>query len=159
MWCFDEFHDEHQILVTGSTRLDMLRKRDDLLQSRYHHLRLHSLSVKELGIKKQHDFLTLLELGGFPEPYFFGSKIKARRWSTEYRSLLVTLESLGIGIISDLANLKLLSLRLPELVDSPLSVNALQEDLQVTHKTLSRWLTILENVYMIFRLPLPLGCH
>jgi len=42
--------------------------------------------------------------------------------------------------------------RLPQLVGSPLSVNALREDLQVTHKAVSRWVTILERLYAIFRL-------
>ena len=43
-------------------------------------------------------------------------------------------------------------LRLPDLVASPLSVNALREDLQLSHKTVARWLMILENLYMIFRI-------
>lgn len=47
-------------------------------------------------------------------------------------------------------------LRLPDLVGSPLSINALREDLQVSHKTLSRWLDIFERMYAIFRLP-PFG--
>ena len=153
---YDEFHDEHEILVTGSARLDMLRKSGDSLQGRHHHLRLHPLSVKELEINTQKDFLSLMELGGFPEPYFSNSKIEAKRWSTEYRSLLVNQESTSIETISDLSKLELLSLRLPELVGSPLSVNALRGDLQVAHKTLTRWLTILENIYMIYRLP-PFG--
>ena len=134
----------------------MLRKSGDSLQGRYHHLRLHPLSVKELGIKTQQDFLTLLELGGFPEPYFSNSKIEAKRWSTNYRSLLVNQESTSIATISDLSKLELLSLRLPELVGSPLSINSLREDLQLAHKTVTRWLNILENIYMIYRLP-PFG--
>jgi uncharacterized protein len=153
---YDEFHQDHEILVTGSARLDLLRKSGDSLQGRYHHLRLHPLSVKELGIKNQKDFLSLLELGGFPEPYFSGSKVEAKRWSTNYRSLLVNQESVSIETISDLSKLELLSLRLPELVGSPLSINSLREDLQLAHKTVSRWIEILENIYMIYRLP-PLG--
>ena len=169
MWCFDEihkysswrdflkgvydeFHQEHRILVTGSARLDMLRKSGDSLQGRYHHLRMHPLSVKELGITSQEGFLQLLELGGFPEPWFSGSAIEAKRWSTNYRSLLVNQESISIETISDLSKLELLSLRLPELIGSPLSINGLREDLQLAHKTVSRWLDILENIYMIFRL-------
>jgi predicted AAA+ superfamily ATPase len=41
---------------------------------------------------------------------------------------------------------------LPERVGSPLSVNALREDLQVSHKTVSGWLAILERLYAVFRL-------
>ena len=43
-------------------------------------------------------------------------------------------------------------LRLPELVGSPLSINALREDVQVTHKTVANWLHILERLYAIYRL-------
>jgi predicted AAA+ superfamily ATPase len=38
----------------------------------------------------------------------------------------------------------------------PLSINALREGLQVSHKTLSRWLQVLERLYVIFRIP-PFG--
>lgn len=149
---YDEFHKTHQILVTGSARLDLLRKSGDSLQGRYYHLRLHPLSMKELGLTTQEEFLKLLALGGFPEPYFLDSELEAKRWSTNYRSLLVNQESSSIEIISDLSKLELLSLRLPELVGFPLSLNALREDLQIAHKTVSRWMDILENIYMIYRL-------
>jgi len=43
-------------------------------------------------------------------------------------------------------------LRLPDLVGSPLSVNALREDLQVNHKTVESWLAALERLYAIFRI-------
>jgi uncharacterized protein len=149
---YDEFQDVHEILVTGSARLDMLRKSGDSLQGRYHHLRLHPLSVKELGLSRQEEFLELLALGGFPEPYFGKSAVESKRWSLNYRSLLVNYESPAIESISDLSKLELLSLRLPELVGSPLSLNALRQDLQVAHKTIDRWIGVLENVYMLFRL-------
>ena len=54
--------------------------------------------------------------------------------------------------MQDLGNLELLALRLPELVGSPLSVNALREDLQVSHKTVESWISILERLYAVFRL-------
>jgi uncharacterized protein len=149
---YDEFYNNHQIMVTGSARLDMLRKSGDSLQGRYHHLRLHPLSTKELNISEEKDFLELLELGGFPEPYFSKSAIEAKRWSLNYRSLLVNQESPAIETISDLSKLELLSLRLPELVGSPLSLNALRQDLQIAHKTITRWVNILENIYMIYRI-------
>jgi uncharacterized protein len=41
---------------------------------------------------------------------------------------------------------------LPSRVGSPLSIRSLREDLQVDHKTVERWLQILENLYVCFRL-------
>ena len=145
-----------QILVTGSARLDFYRHGGESLQGRYHLLRLHPLSVAELGIKTERALHDLLTLGGFPEPFFSGSEVEARRWSREYRNLLVREEITSLERVQDLGRLELMMLRLPELVGSPLSVNNLREDLQVSHKTASGWLAILERLYAVFRLP-PFG--
>lgn len=58
--------------------------------------------------------------------------------------------------VDDFGRFEHLMLRLPELVGSLLSVNALREDLQVSHKTVERWISILERLYAVFRLP-PFG--
>ena len=140
-----------RIVVTGSARLDLYRRGGDSLQGRYHLLRLHPLSVAELGIDSPSEFQQLLALGGFPEPFFGGSEVEARRWSREHRNLIVREEVTSLERVHDLGNLELLALRLPDLVGSPLSINALREDLQVSHKTVSTWLAILERLYAVFR--------
>jgi predicted AAA+ superfamily ATPase len=61
------------------------------------------------------------------------------------REDLVSLEH-----VQDIGSLELLMTRLPESVGSPLSVNSLSEQLQVSHKTISKWLAILERLYAIF---------
>jgi predicted AAA+ superfamily ATPase len=173
LWIFDEIHKyrpwrgylkglfdnrpaSQRILVTGSARLDLCRHGGDSLQGRYHLLRLHPLSVAEIGIKTQTDLRQMLALGGFPEPFFGGSQTEARRWSREYRNLLVREEIVSLERVQDLGTLELLMLRLPERVGSPLSINALREDLQVSHKALANWIGILERLYALFRLP-PFG--
>lgn len=145
-----------RILVTGSARLDYYRYSGDSLQGRYHMLRLHPLSAAELELQSPAELEQLMTLGGFPEPFFSGSETEARRWSREYRNLLIREEISSFESVRDLGNLELLALRLPELVGSPLSLNALREDLQVTHKTVAKWVAILERLYAVFRLP-PFG--
>lgn len=145
-----------KILVTGSARLDLYRFGGDSLQGRYHYLRLHPLSAAELGLKTAGDLKELLALGGFPEPFFSGSETEAKRWTREYRTRLVREDLADLERIQDLGNLELLVLRLPALVGSPLSVNALREDLQLGYKTVAKWLEGLERMYAIFRLP-PFG--
>src|SRR3989339_1222297 len=86
---YDQYHEEKKILVTGSARLDYYRFGGDSLQGRYHYLRLHPLSAAELKIKTPGDLSTLLELGGFPEPFFRQNRSKAKRWSLEYRERLI----------------------------------------------------------------------
>ncbi len=139
-----------QVLVTGSARLDFYRFGGDYLQGRYHYLRLHPLSLAELDDPAA--FEALLRLGGFPEPFLGGSEVEGRRWSREYRDRLVREEVTSLERIQDLGKLELLVLRLPDLVGSPLSINALREDLQVAHKTLASWLDVLERLYALFRL-------
>lgn len=168
LWVLDEIHKHRgwrnllkglwdgrrkgqRILVTGSARLDLVRRGGDSLQGRYHLLRMHPLSVAELDLRTSKDVDTLLRLGGFPEPYFGASETRARRWSREYRTLLVRDELTSLERVDDLTKVELLSLRLPELVGSPLSINALREDLQVNHKTVDRWVTLFERLFAIFR--------
>ncbi len=171
-WFFDEIHkyrgwrnylkglvDQHgrkqRILVTGSARLDLYRYGGDSLQGRYFYLRLHPFSVAELG--GHADALQeLLALGGFPEPFASGSERFARRWSMAYRERLVREEISTLETVSDLGRLELLAGALPDRVGSPLSLNALREDLQVSHQTVARWVDMLERVYGIFRL-MPFG--
>jgi uncharacterized protein len=145
-----------KILVTGSARLDYYRFGGDSLQGRYHYLRLHPLSVAELKIETASDLQVLLKLGGFPEPYFSSSEKEARRWSREYRTRLIREDLMALERVEDIGSLELLALRLPALVGSPLSLNSLREDLQVSHGSVKSWLEILERLYAIFRLP-PFG--
>ena len=169
LWIFDEIHKyrrwrnylkglyddrprAQKILVTGSGRLDLYRFGGDSLQGRYHLLRLHPFSVAELGISTEADLRSLLVLGGFPEPYLGGSANEARRWSREYRARLVREDVASLERVQDLGHLELLMTRLPDLVGSPLSINALREDLQVSHKTVGNWLAVLERLYAIVRL-------
>jgi predicted AAA+ superfamily ATPase len=173
LWVFDEIHKNRswrdllkglwdgrrpgqRILVTGSARLDLYRYGGDSLQGRYHLLRLHPLSVAELGARGGDVLGSLLQLGGFPEPFLSGSARTAARWSRQYRTLLVRDEITDLERVADLGKLELLMLSLPERVGSPLSLNALREDLQVSHKTVARWVDILERLYAVFRLP-PFG--
>jgi predicted AAA+ superfamily ATPase len=148
---FDEFGTRRRILVTGSARLDLYRFGGDSLQGRYFYLRLHPFSVAELG--GHADVLpALLALGGFPEPFLSGSERFARRWALAYRERLLREEVASLETVSDLGRLELLAGALPDRVGSPLSLNALREDLQVSHQTVSRWTDMLERVYGIFRL-------
>ncbi len=145
-----------RILVTGSARLDLYRHGGDSLQGRYHLLRLHPLSFREVGAKSEADLRRLLVLGGFPEPFLGGSEVEARRWSREYRARLVREDVADLERVEDLTALELLAMRLPELVGSPLSVNAVREDLGISHKSAASWIAILERMYAVFRLA-PLG--
>ena len=172
-WVFDELHkyrpwrnflkglydarrQGQRILVTGSGRLELFSFGGDSLQGRYHLHRLHPFSVAEAGIDDAGGLADLLRLGGFPEPFLGGKEIEARRWSRQNRTRLIEEDVTGMTSIRDLGRLEEMMLRLPDLVGSPLSINALREDLQVAHKTVAAWLDTLERLFALFRLP-PFG--
>lgn len=147
----DEFRDRRRILVTGSAQLDLYRFGGDSLQGRYHYLRLHPFSFAELDSPSTKELDALFQLGGFPEPFLRGSAAAARRWSAEYRHRILRDDIATLESVRDLGAMEQLMLALPERVGSPLSRNALREDLSLNHETVSRWLDIFEGVYAIFR--------
>jgi predicted AAA+ superfamily ATPase len=146
----DDQNGKREILVTGSARLDLARKAGDSLQGRYHLIRLHPLTYREISGANQKDLRELFNLGGFPEPFFSSSQTKADRWSNEYQSRLIDEDISRSERIVDLAAFEMLALRLPELVSNPLSVNALREDLGYNFATVRRWLLLLEKFYALF---------
>ena len=170
LWVFDEIHkfrswrnylkglydkkkSAQKILVTGSARLDLYRYGGDSLQGRYHFLRLHPLSLREISKGGSQAHLeSLFKLGPFPEPLFEGSEKQANRWSLEYKRRLVREDIATLENLQDLTKVEMLLNSLPAKVGSPLSINALREDLQVAHKSVAKWLDVLERVYSIFRI-------
>jgi predicted AAA+ superfamily ATPase len=169
---FDRYRDKYQFLVTGSARLDIYRKGGDSLQGRYHHLRLHPFSVAELlqrvsapvpfeplPIRRDPDseseaFLgQLLARGGFPEPLFAATERGLRRWHQQRLDRFFREDVRELEQLRDLSSIELLADALPERVGGPLSVNALREDLEVSHRAVSHWLEILERLYFSYRLP------
>lgn len=148
---FDKLGRRFKILVTGSAKLDIYRFGGDSLQGRYHLLRMHPLSLAELAPKKS-TLDDLMHFGGFPEPFYSKDEIDAKRWSLNYRTRLIREDITSLEQVSDLGRLELLFLRLPDLVGSPLSLNALREDLQTHHTTIAKWIEIFEKLYAIFRL-------
>ena len=90
--------------------------------------------------------------GGFPEPFSLQSEKESRRWSREHRSRVVLGDLKDLENVQDVGIIEKMAMRLPDLVGSPLSLNALRKDLQVSLQSISRWISTLENLYMIFRI-------
>jgi len=142
-------------IVTGSARLEVYRRGGDSLHGRYHAYRLHPLSLPEAGGGRE-ALDGLLRFGGFPEPFLRGSERHWRRWQRERLDRIVRDDVRDLERVREISLVELLADALPQRVGSPLSVKSLREDLEVAHDTAERWLTILENLYVCFRIP-PLG--
>ena len=167
---YDKEKEKYNIIVTGSARLDVYRRGGDSLMGRYHYYRLHPFSMREAlgipsslevfkplqfldqGIATDELFSTLIKFGGFPEPFIAKDETTLRRFHNERLERLVKEDIRDLETIRDLGSLQVLVEMLPEKVGSLFSLNALREDLQVAHKTVSLWVDILEKFYYHFRI-------
>ncbi len=153
---YDKNKGEQNYIITGSARLDYYRKGGDSLLGRYRYLRLHPFSINELGGKSSKDISELLKFGGFPEPLFSQSEKEQKLWCRERLYRIINDDIRDLEKLNEYSRLELLAESLNPRVGSLLSIKSLEEDLQVTQKTISHWIDILERVYYLFKV-LPYG--
>ena len=154
---YDKQKSKRKFLITGSGNLKHYNRGGDSLQGRYYSYRLHPFSLRELNSKPtKEDLNTLLNLNGFPEPLFSGSQRTLNRWHNERVSQLVREDIRDLERVRELDIMEILIDTLPQKIGSPLSVKSLKEDLEVSHETTERWISILESLFICFRIP-PFG--
>ena len=146
------------IVVTGSAKLDTFRKVGDSLAGRFFRFRLHPLDLKEIGAighsnNPEESLEQLLSLGGFPEPFLEGKAQYYNRWKKTHLDIILRQDLIDLENISQISSIETLIQLLRQKVGSPVSYNSLARDLQHSDKTIKRWLEILENMYIIFRVP------
>jgi len=168
---FDHFHSDYRFLVLGSGRLNVYRKGGDSLAGRYGLMSLWPFTVSELVNRRRswEEFRkdplaftpdpsagahwdSLERLSGFPEPYLSGRIEDYRRWSQAYHQQLVREDIRDLSGIREVELAATLFALLPSRVSSPLALQNLAEDLQVSHTAIRSWLDVLESLYLIFRL-------
>ncbi len=154
---YDKEKSKRHFLITGSGSLKHYSRGGDSLQGRYFSYRMHPFSLRELNPRPtKKDLKDLLNLSGFPEPLFAGSKKIYMRWQKERADGLVREDVRDLERVKELDILETLVSALPERVGSPLSIKNLKEDLEVSHETVERWICILESLFVCFRI-LPFG--
>lgn len=143
------------MLVTGSARMETFRQGGESLAGRYFTWRLHPFSVRELmathGVSAAQALARLLERGGFPEPCLAGDAGDADRWRTQYATDLVREDVLDFSRVHEVRALQLLFDLLRERVGSPLTLSSLAQALQISPTTATRYVEILEALYIVFR--------
>ncbi len=149
---YDTEKEKHQILVTGSARLNVYKKGGDSMAGRYHSWRLHPFSLSEIPTKLTpgQAFARLMTVGGFPEPFLDGSESAARRWRKERFDQVIKDDVRDLENIKNISTLTLLIDLLKQRVGSLIVVANLAEDLQVSQITINRWIQALEKMYYIF---------
>ena len=142
-----------RLLVTGSSKLDIYKKVGDSLAGRYFQYRLHPLDLKEIySCYMQKDaFAKLWEFGGFPEPFFEGSKVFYHRWKRSHLDVILKQDLFAFQVLRDIPAIETLIELLKLNVGSTVSYANLARTLEKDAKTVKRWLQMLESLYVIFK--------
>lgn len=171
---FDETSDRYQFIVTGSAKLDIVRRAGDSLAGRYFSFHLLPLTLDEVSSgssvqtsipESARDFVDividtasapqealeqLLTYSGFPEPFLEQSRAFHNKWAHDYIETVIR-EDIGAltrivdrEYIFDLYNL------LPEMVGSPVSQSSLASHIQISPATVKNYLRRLEDFYLTF---------
>jgi hypothetical protein len=93
----------------------------------------------------------LLRFGGFPEPLISADETQHRLWQRDRLSRVVRDDLRDLERVREISLVEQLTDLLPDKVGAPLSIANLRQDLEVDHKTVERWLQMLENLYVCFR--------
>lgn len=164
-----------ELVVTGSGRLDVYQKGGDSLLGRYALHRLHPFTVGELIANGDQQVLAPSELAdmiaepranaraaealellerftGFPEPLFAARTERLRRWRRARRQLVLREDLRDLSRIRELGLVDQLVELLPERIGSPLSLNALAENLGVAFRTVQTWMETLARLYYLFEI-------
>jgi predicted AAA+ superfamily ATPase len=141
-----------KIIVTGSARLDFVRKAGDSLAGRFFAHRLLPFSPAELSETEYADDIDrFCTRGGFPEPFLADAPADADRWRLQYIDGLIREDVLDFEKIQDLRAIQLVLELLRTRVGSPVSYRSIAEDVQVSPNTIKKYLQILEALYIVFR--------
>lgn len=172
---FDATGNAARIVVTGSGCLNVYQRGGDSLFGRYHLFRLMPLTVGEVlsagaepsgpanalellldafSFGKAREagdaFEQLFQFNGFPEPFYSGRSKTLVLWRREHRELILREDLRDLTRIRDIGLIDALVGLLPERIGSPLSLNALREDLDVNYNTVKHWMQTLNFLYYLF---------
>ena len=167
---YDQFYRQYRFIISGSGRLDMTQRGGESLAGRYLTMHLFPLTLAELAVQRRtiKSFLAdphrefdinkpdktlqhwkmLTELSGFPEPFIKGKKEFWVKWSQTYGRQIIREDLKSFSDVRRLDDIEILFSLLPSKVASPLSMNNLAGDLQVSFDTVKDWLKLLEHFYL-----------
>ncbi len=152
----DEFGNKPPVLVTGSARLDALRRTGDALTGRQYFYRLHPIDLAESqlflpDLALEERLRRLLASGGFPEAFL--NPDEAARLRND-RMEIVTREDLrDLSRVTSWRGPADLIELLRERVGKPTNYDSLAQSLGISPPTAKSWVQLLEKLYVVFLLP------
>jgi uncharacterized protein len=163
---YDKHHQDYQIIVTGSARLNIFHRGGDSLLGRYYLYRHHPLSLGELEKRPfegqlfrkassahNRNLEHLMKFGGFPAPLLLGRETSHRKWLRMRKDLLLKEDLRDLSRVEDIAAIERLVFLLQGRVGSLLSYQSLANDLDVSVDSIRRWIVLLNSLYYSYTIP------
>ncbi|NCT56594.1 MAG: ATP-binding protein [Legionella sp.] len=162
---YDQHKEKLTIIVTGSAKLDVYNKGGDSLMGRYFNYQIFPLSVYELLQRpyqknlihppselNQKAWQTLIQRGGYPEPYLKNDDEFTTLWQTSRRSQLFREEIRDYANIQNIDQLELLGQLITHQTGSQTNYSNLATKIRVSETTVRSWFTLLDNTYFCFNI-------
>lgn len=159
----DQYKAKLDIIVTGSAKLNVVRRGGDSLMGRYFLYRIHPVSVRELLSTKlveneisppkkitDEQFDALVNFGGFPEPFTKQDKHFYNQWQSLRQEQMLKEDIFTGEKIQNLSQLQVLAELLKHQVGGQVRFSELAKKVRVADTTIRRWITILEAYYYCF---------
>jgi len=142
-----------KILVTGSAKMDIAKKMGDSLAGRHFQYQLYPLDLKELrkSDKPENIYENLLKFSGFPEPYLTQEEAFYTKWKRSHLDLILRQDLIDLEAVRDITSIETMVKLLQTKVAVPFSYSSIANDLQKDIKTVQRWMSLLESLYIVFR--------
>lgn len=163
---YDTFPTQVRILVTGSARLDYVKKGGDSLMGRYLRYRFHPFSIAEIlhtDIPKleirpepllinEEQFESLVKFGGFPDPFLKNSQRFWNQWKGLRAEQLFREDLRDLTRIQEIAQLETLAEVLRHQAGQLTSYDSLSKKVRVSSNTIRNWIQALRAFYYCFEL-------
>jgi len=163
---FDTHGSGRSIIVTGSARLAVYRRGGDSLMGRYFPFTIHPISAREAtgaAVNLNNIFQepahistsvieTLLDFGGFPEPFLKTNRRFYNNWQLTRKEQIFREDLRDLSRVHDVRQIQVLSELLTARVGSQTVLASLANELRVKDDTVKMWITLLESLYVCFQI-------
>jgi uncharacterized protein len=146
---------EKQLLLTGSSSLDLANKVKEPLTGRSRELLLYPLALNEVAdsvIDADGVLQRLLTFGGYPELWGLTETEAAAR-ARDIANHYLYRDAFALGTFYDQTIINNLLQQLALQVGGEVSYSALASSLEISKDTVMRYVDLLEKAFIVFRLP------
>ncbi len=105
----------------------------------------------EVNKEEEAVFDLLFKFSGFPETFLKKNIEEHFLWRKHRLEKIIREDLRDLRRLPELSQVEMLAAIIPDRVGSPLSIQSLREDIEVSHPTIKRWLTYLESLFYFFK--------